>query len=163
MAKELGCTYAYVAQLRCGGRKTANISQGFAENAAAYLGLPPAVVKLLSGQLNMSDFLPPQRSREDEVREGLEHLRNDAAIGAYLPPELFDAAPTVQEFVWRLFQECSYQHPQGMRALPRALDYLRRATRSEESCESEIAQLRAQLIAISATFSNAGAGARLAD
>ena len=145
MCEALDCTYGYIAQLRCGHRRPENIGQGFAEKAAAYLGVPTAVVKLLAGRVTIEDFAWPQRSRTDEVAACLQALRDDAVIGPLVPDALFEAAPQVQEFVWRLYEECSGQHPLGMRELPRVLEYLQRAAMNEADFEAELADLQGRM------------------
>lgn len=145
MSAALDCTYGYIAQLRSGHRKPEHIGQEFAEHSAAYLGVPPAVVKLLAGRVTIGDFAWPQRSRADEVAGCLEALRDDVAVGSFVPNELFEATPAVQEFVWRLYEECSGQHPLAMRVLPRALDYLQRAALNAEDYEVELADIRGRM------------------
>ena len=142
MSAALDCTYGYIAQLRCGHRKPEHIGQEFAEHAAAYLGVPTAAVKLLAGRVTMSDFAWPNRSREDDIAACLEALRDDISVGAYVPAQLFEAEPEVQEFVWRLYEECSGRHALGLRSLPKVLDYLQRAALNEAGFEVELQELR---------------------
>ena len=154
MSAALDCTYGYIAQLRCGHRKPEHIGQEFAERAATYLGVPPAVVKLLAGRVTISDFGWPQRSREDDIAACLEALRDDIAVGAYVPAQLFEADPAVQEFVWRLYEECSGRHSLGLRSLPKVLDYLQRAALNEAEFEVELMELRERMD--EATSANTG-------
>ena len=145
LAAALDCTYGYIAQLRCGYRKAEHIGQEFAQHAGAYLGVPTAVVKLLAGRVTMSDFAWPQRTREDDIAACLEALRDDISVGAYVPAQLFEAEPEVQEFVWRLYEECSGRHALGLRSLPKVLDYLQRAALNEAGFEVELQELRERM------------------
>ena len=77
--------------MRCPHRKPEHIGEEFAENAAAYLGVPTAVVKLLVGRATTSDFSWPRRSREDDIAACLEALRDDICVDAYLLTRLADA------------------------------------------------------------------------
>lgn len=142
MASALGCTYGYIAQLRGGFRKTEHIGQEFAEKAADYLGVPPAVVKVLAGRVTARDFLWPQRDPEQDLAECMEALRDAPVVGCYVPQELFDAAPAVQQFVWQLYTECNSLHPVASRALPQMLEYLQRAALNEAKFEQELTALR---------------------
>lgn len=146
LAGSLGCTHEYVHQLRTGVRETRHIGQEFAENAACYLGVPPALVKLLAGRLSVRDFAWPQRSREEDIADSLAALREDPVVGALVPDALDRADPEVQEFVAALYMESSERHPLRVRALPRMLDYLQRAALNEADFEVELTQLRESLI-----------------
>jgi hypothetical protein len=146
MADSLGCTYGYVSQLRTGIREPQHIGQEFAQKAAAYLGVPTVLVKLLAGRLALGDFAWPQRSREEDIADGLAALRDDPVLGALVPDALYQAASEVQEFVSALYMECAEQHPHRVRALPRMLDYLQRAALCEAGYEVELAKLRESLV-----------------
>lgn len=145
MANALGCTYGYISQLRGGYRKTEHIGQDFAEKAAHYLGVPPAIVKVLAGRVTMSDFLWPQRDPEQDIADCIAALRDDPVMGCYVPRELNDAAPEVQRFVWQLYIECAERHPTPSRALPRMLHYLQRAALEDVEYEQELAHLRDEM------------------
>lgn len=145
MAERLGCTYGYISQLRNGIREPEHIGQEFAQKAAVYLGVPAALVKLLAGRLTIRDFAWPQRSREDDIADGLDALRDDPVIGAMVPEALYQAAPEVQEFVFALYTECAELHPHRVRALPRMLDYLQRAALLEADFEVKLARLHESL------------------
>jgi hypothetical protein len=56
LSKLLGVTVGYLHQLRSGMRQASNISVDFAASCASYLQVPTIVVKLVSGQVRMSDF-----------------------------------------------------------------------------------------------------------
>lgn len=145
MADSLGCTYGYINQLRAGIREPQHIGQEFAQKAAAYLGVPTALVKLLAGRLTIRDFAWPQRSQEEDIADGLAALRDDPVMGALVPDALYQSAPEVQEFVSTLYMECAGHHPHRIRALPRMLDYLQRAALYEADFEVELARLREAL------------------
>jgi hypothetical protein len=141
-AAALGCTVAYLAQLRSGVRKAEHIGSDFVSLASAYLGVPAALVKLTAGSITLQDFLWPQRDPKKDMADCLEVLRDDPVVGSYIPKELDDAAPPVQQFVWRLYTECADRHPTSTRALPRMLEYLQRAAQCETDYEKLFAELR---------------------
>ena len=142
MAESLECAPDYLERFRTGTRKTEHIGQEFAERAAAYLGVPAALVKVIAGRLTARDFAWPQRTLEQENTACLEALRDDPVVGCYFPDELHKAAPQVKEFVWRLYTECAELHPHQLRILPRTLEYLQRAALNETEFEAELAELR---------------------
>jgi hypothetical protein len=79
-----------------GIREPQHIGQEFAQNAAAYLGVPAVLVKLLAGRLTLGDFAWPQSSQEKDIADGLTALRDDPVLGALVPDVLYQAAPAVQ-------------------------------------------------------------------
>lgn len=142
MCGALDCTPGYISQLRTGLRKAEHVGHEFAHRVARYLGVPTALVKVISGRITMADFAWPQRSKEQEVADSIAALREDPLFASSVPDELFEATPAVQEFVGRLYAACSEQHPMQLRALPRALHYLQRAAMGELEFELELEQLR---------------------
>jgi hypothetical protein len=96
----------------------------------------------MAGRVTLQDFVWPQRDPQQDMAECLEALRDDPVVGSYVPKELYDAAPAVQQFVWRLYSECADLHPTPSRVLPRMLEYLQRAAFEEAEYEVELAELR---------------------
>jgi hypothetical protein len=142
MAAALGCTCSYVRQMRSGLRQPEHLSSDFAERSARYLGVPAALVKLLSGQLTARDFVWPRRNDEQDIEHCLNVLRDDPAVGAFVPDELSEAHPMVKLFVWQLYTECADIHPAALRQLPRAFEYLQRAALVDVEYGDALAQLR---------------------
>lgn len=57
LARELGVTTGYLAQLHSGVREPANISRDFAAACGVYLGVPAVVVQVVAGHLTLLDFV----------------------------------------------------------------------------------------------------------
>lgn len=57
LARELGVTTGYLAQLHSGVREPANISRDFAAACGAFLGVPAVVVQVVAGHLTLLDFV----------------------------------------------------------------------------------------------------------
>jgi len=142
IAKALGVSSAYLAQLRSGRRHTEHISEQFSEACARYLGVPTALVKLWSGRISMRDFVWPTRSGKVDVENGLRTLRDDPAVASWIPAALYTADETVKEFVWQLYQEGSGLYSEELRLMPHALDFLQRAALLEAEYEAKVAQMR---------------------
>jgi hypothetical protein len=130
MAEALNCTSAYIHQLRTGVRQTEHIGSDFAAAAARYLGVPSALVKLMSGRLTLADFEWPTRDPESDIAKCLNSLRDDPVIGCYVPKELADATASVKRFVWQLYSEYAHRHLSPKRLLPTPLEHLWRAARN---------------------------------
>lgn len=92
LAAELGVTYGYVAQLRNGHKSTASIGKPFAAACARFLGVPTAVVLLLSGFLTLRDFstvAEPEVQSLDRAMRALRHNKQlMVSIGVADPQEL---------------------------------------------------------------------------
>lgn len=57
LARELGVTTGYLAQLHSGVRDPANISREFAAACGVFLGVPAVVVQVVAGHLTLLDFV----------------------------------------------------------------------------------------------------------
>lgn len=127
LAEELGVTYSYLYQLRCGVRQTRHLSSEVAGACARYLGVPPVVVKLLSGVLPMSDFAWPAQSEEDLMDRALDNMKLDPVARTLLPPEVKALPLEAKRSIVLMYAESSRQDVLGVRQLPDVLQWLQRA------------------------------------
>jgi transcriptional regulator with XRE-family HTH domain len=128
MARELGVTYGYLAQLRSGIRKCSQISKGFASAAAAYLGTSTAVVLILSGCLTISDLSVQNESEEEMVERALRHMHNDPQFrSAVFSTDIEELSFQAKRALAMLYAEVAGQDVFGMRQLPEIVRWLQRA------------------------------------
>jgi len=127
LARELGVTYGYVAQLRLGIRKTEHISDDFSRMCALFLGVPTIVVKVLSGRVSLEDFVVPGSATKRCRRQALQAMRHDPVFGPLLPASLEKLEPEVQDAILALYQEATGHVVFGARHLPEMMTYLQRA------------------------------------
>ena len=127
MADELGVTYSYVYQLRCGVRQTRHLSPEVAGACARYLGVPPVVVKLLAGVIPMADFVWPSQSEEEVVDRALDTMRLDPVARTLLPAGVKSLPLTAKRALVLIYTESSRQDVLGVRHLPDVLHWLQRA------------------------------------
>lgn len=90
MAQSLGVTYGYISQLRNGIRSTENIGQDFAESVACYLGVPTIVVKMVAGQIRLTDFLQKDESHEEVIERAFRHVQDDIRVRMAVPVDMSD-------------------------------------------------------------------------
>lgn len=92
LATGLGVTYGYIAQLRNGHKSTASIGKPFAAACARFLGVPVAVVLVLSGFLTVRDFSTVAEPEEESMDRAMRKLRSNkwlmASIGVADPQGL---------------------------------------------------------------------------
>ncbi|HEY4317173.1 MAG TPA: hypothetical protein VGN04_06195 [Herbaspirillum sp.] len=127
LCRELDVSPSYIHQLRTGKRSIANASDNFFRACAEYIGVPRIVVKLLAGQLTMSDFLLPNISEEDQVRRAMSQVLKDNHA-RLLIPEGFEEFPLgAQKAILGMYAESSGMDLVGYGQLPQMLHYLQRA------------------------------------
>ena len=122
LAKALGVTYGYVAQLRNGHRQTANISEKFAQNCARYLNVPGITIKLLAGRVGLEDFVLPGEIETKRIEQGLQHLSEDPLLGGCVPASLGEQPEEVKRFILMLYQEASGCELFGYARIPAAIE-----------------------------------------
>ncbi len=127
MAEELGVTYSYVYQLRCGVRQTRHLSSEVAGACARYLGVPPVVVKLLAGVLPMCDFVWPSQSEEEVMDRALDTMKVDPIARVLLPSNVKALPLDAKRAIVLMYSESSRQDVLGVRHLPNVLSWLQRA------------------------------------
>lgn len=140
LAAELDVTYGYINQLRCGVREVNQVSGHFARRAARFLGIPPVLVKLMTGQLCMSDFIPAQQSEEEFVQRALCKMMKDPKAGMFVSLDVLSADLAVQKDFLSLYAEVSGDDIFNMKELPEMARWLERATieHAENSVNSSI-------------------------
>ena len=114
LAKELGVTYARLAQWRRNDAQIATAHRSVLENAATYLGLPTVLVLLMAGFARLEDFIWPSKDPlKDRVGRELERMRQDPCIGPFVPQELASASPPVKLFAAFMFHELHEDRASG--------------------------------------------------
>ena len=127
MAEELGVTYSYIYQLRCGVRQTRHLSSEVTSACARYLGVPPVVVKLLAGVLQTSDFAWPTQSEETVMDKALDTMKLDPVARTLLPADVKSLPLAAKRSLVLMYAESSRQDVFGVRQLPDVLQWLQRA------------------------------------
>lgn len=127
MAEELGVTYSYVYQLRCGVRQTRHLSPEVASACARYLGVPPVVVKLLAGVIPMADFVWPSQSEQEVLDRALDTMKRDPVARTLLPSDVQSLPMSAKRSLVLMYMESSRQDILGVRQLPDVLHWLQRA------------------------------------
>lgn len=135
MAREVGVTYGYIAQLRVGIRKPADISKDFARSCAAFLGIEPIVVMLLSGAISMDDFAVRALPEEELVERALRRMQDDPHLRASVPVDLSQLNAEGKKALALLYADSSGEDMLGMRQLPNTVRWLQRAALAHEENE----------------------------
>lgn len=138
MARELGVTYGYIAQLRQGTRRVELISHDFAASCASYLGVPAIVVKLVSGSIRISDFAFPCESEEQLVDRAVRAMQDDPQLRACLPGEMAQLPLEVKKMLVAMYAQTSSQDVYGLHALPETVRWLQRAAMLHAESEFEV-------------------------
>lgn len=81
MARSVDVTSGYINQLRSGMRRPADISHAFAAACARYLRLPTIVVKVIAGNIRISDFAFPNEIEDDVSDEVFMLVQDDRETG----------------------------------------------------------------------------------
>lgn len=146
MADALGVTVGYMHQLRSGNRQLAHISDAFARSCAKYLGVPPIVVKLLSGRISISDFLHPRVSETEFIERGFRSMLGDSSIRELMPVDLEALSEDARRALVMLYSEVMHVDLVGVRELPTMLRYLQQAAEVHDE-NLEIAEEKLNLVA----------------
>jgi hypothetical protein len=148
MARELGVTYGYIAQLRTGHREVQHISRPFAQAISKYLTesfgkpIPPILVMLIAGRIRIEDWLPIGTPGGELIQRGLERLAGDPMVGGMMPAEVWDAEPSVKRFVLSLYDEASSRDSLETHTLPGLLDGLLNAAIVFDELEQKLSEQR---------------------
>lgn len=140
MSAELGVTYGYIAQLRKGIRRSADINQHMADACAKYLSVPPVVIKLISGVLKVSDMLPPHESEEQALDRAIRRVQQDPQIRCALPHDLSQLPLAAKKAVVLMYAEVAGQDMFGHQDLPNIVRSLQRAALFHDENESAALQ-----------------------
>lgn len=137
MARELGVTSGYISQLKSGLRRVEQISSEFAVACARYLGVPPVVVKIVSGKIAMSDFLLPHQDEGVLVNRAFARMMSDPVVKLSISEAADTYSLEVKKALVTLYAENSNQDILGLRELPNVVRWLQRATFSHNEAEVE--------------------------
>lgn len=137
LARQLGVTVGYLHQLRSGLRQVSAISHDFAAACASYLLVPTVVVKLISGQIRMSDFAWPNVSEEELVERAFQRLRTDPVVMAALPEHIEALSYEARRALVILYSEVSCQDFFSLREVPEAVRWLQRAAVLHNESEAD--------------------------
>ena len=129
MARSLGVTYGYISQLRNGIRSSENIGHEFAEAVACYLGVPTIAVKLVAGQIRVTDFLPKHETEEEVIERAFRHVQDDIRVRMSTPVGLSDLPLEAKRAMVLLHSENSGCDFFSTRELPGIVRSLGQATR----------------------------------
>ncbi len=127
MAAELGVTVGYINQMRSGIRNTENIGQAFAQAAAQFLGVPPIVVKLLAGQIRISDFALQQESEEELIERAFRQVQSDIQMRMFSQVNLAELPLQAKQALVLLHSEVSGCDYFNARELPQIVQSLSKA------------------------------------
>lgn len=127
LARQLGVTYGYIAQLRSGLREVTHISQGFAEACARFLGVPTVMVMVLAGAISIRDFAFPNESDDVFVERAYRRMLLDPKAKEFLPRNPGMLNVEAKTALLRLYAESSGHDVFGWRELPEMVRWLQRA------------------------------------
>jgi hypothetical protein len=135
MAREVGVTYGYIAQLRAGIRKSSQISHDFASACALFLGVPTIVVLLVSGSITMRDFAVRAETEEQAADRALRRMQDDPHLRASVPVDLSQLNAEGKKALTLLYADTSGQDIFGVRQLPDVVRWLQRAAELHDENE----------------------------
>jgi transcriptional regulator with XRE-family HTH domain len=135
LATALGVTTGFLAQLQNGQRDASHISADLAAACAKYLGVPPIVVKLVSGNIAMSDFLCPSESEEVTVDRALQQVVGDPRLRRSVPVDLLSLPLNAKKAIVFLFQEYSSVDCLSAQRLPNLVHWMQRAAMVHDEAE----------------------------
>lgn len=140
LASALGVTYGYIAQLRNGLRDVVHISSRFAQACARYLGVPAIAVKILAGQVSVTDFIFPVRPLGETLDAGLRRIETDELLGAMMPASVYMLDEQAKAFIVACYEQATTEEALPSRALPRLLLDLQHAALAQAEFEVEQAR-----------------------
>lgn len=123
LATKLGVQENYLRQLQDGTRLAEHIGRDFTEACARFLETPPALVLLLAGRIQMSDFVQPHR-RDGDIKRALRALAGDEYFGPLVPTELATAPDALKRLVVHLYEAATQSDLTGFRAMPEQMHRL---------------------------------------
>jgi len=140
MSTQVGITYGYIAQLRNGLRKVVHISPQFAAACARYLGVPVIAVKLMAGQVSVTDFVFPARPLGESLDAALKRIEADALVGSMMPSSVYALDDATKAFIIACYEQATTEEVLPSRALPRLLLDLQHAALVQADFEVEQAR-----------------------
>lgn len=137
LSRELGVTSGYINQLRNGIRQTAQISHDMSVACARYLGVPAVVVKVVSGQIRMGDFVWPHQTEEQLVERAFQRMLLDATVRPSLPARAHQLSFEAKKALVLLYMDGASQDVLGLHRLPEVVRWLQRAVLIHDESEGE--------------------------
>lgn len=135
MARQVGVTYGYIAQLRAGIRKPSEISKSFAAAAASFLGVSTATVLVVSGFITVRDLAVRAQSEEEVVDRALRRMMADPHMRTSVPVDIGRLDLEGKRALALLYADCSGEDVFGVRTLPDTVRWLQRAALEHEENE----------------------------
>jgi hypothetical protein len=127
LARSLGVTHGYVEQLAIGIRNTNTIQQEFADACSRYLDVPTIVVKLLSGNIRMSDFSHRSETDEEAIDRAIRQIQSDPHLREALPKDLIALPVDAKKAIALMYAEVTSNDLFNVRELPETVYWLQRA------------------------------------
>lgn len=140
MAREIGVSSTYIAQLRNGHRSSVDIKQGVAEACGKYLGVPPVVIKLVAGGIRLSDFVCAHETEEEMLDRVMRKVQDDPQLRYLLPPNLSQLSSTAKKALALMYAETAGHEIFGHRELPSIVRYLQRAAMYHDANEAKTSE-----------------------
>ena len=137
MAREVGVSFSYMAQLQSGARSTVDIKQNVAEGCGRYLGVPPVVVKLVAGSIRLSDFVCAHETEEEMLDRVMRKVQDDPQLRYLLPPNLSQLSSPAKKALALMYAETAGHEIFGHRELPTIVRYLQRAAMFHDANAAE--------------------------
>ena len=144
MASALGVTYGYINQLRNGIRKVSNISNEFARSCANYLGVPPVVIKLVSGSISLSDFAWPAVDEDMVVERAFQRMLCDPNVRPSLPRNAHKLPVPAKRAMVMMYADITGVDIFGVRQLPDIVHWLQRAAIVHDGHEGHAMETKLQ-------------------
>lgn len=135
VAGVMGVTIGYLNQLVNGQRATADLSQKSVESCARYLGVPPIVVKLIGGDIKMSDFLFPGETQEVKVDRAIQKIAIDPRVQQSMPVDLMSLPLDAKKAIIFLHQQYNGVDFFETKRLPNLVHWLQRAAVGHDEAE----------------------------
>jgi hypothetical protein len=132
MSTSLGVTAGYVEQLAAGIRPIDCIPQSFADSCSRYLNVPTIVVKILAGNIRMSDFLQRFETEEDATDRAIRQIQLDPQLCEVLPKDLAALPLDAKKAIALMHSEVTGSNLFGLRELPETVHWLQRAALNVE-------------------------------
>jgi hypothetical protein len=141
MAHAIGSTPGYLNALRNGHKKTESIGQATIERMAAYLGVPPVVVKIVGGSLPASDFACAAQGDAELLNRTMKRIERDPVVRPMLRTSLTELPDTAQRVIAAMYGEISGRDVFAHCQIPEIVRHLQRASAIHLQAMREAGQL----------------------
>jgi hypothetical protein len=140
MARFLGVNYGYVQQLISGIRQTSTVPQEFADACSRYLDVPTIVVKLLAGNIRMSDFLFRSETEEDATDRAIRQIQSDPHLCEALPRDLIALPTDAKKAIALMYAEVTSNDLFNAKELPDTVYWLQRAALNIDDASANVGE-----------------------